>query len=198
MNPMALRKRLLLPLDGKLSPASPRRRPPPAGKLSLGETTLVPHFSLLPHALGHPSALYLCLENHPRGISSHHGEKAPDIQKTWSFQLFHTNSRREAAWLTPVLRTWTPLFGHAGGGGGGFFHSIAQLCGCFLPPLDRYDHCRTNLTRSGVHCAKHIYPSKVKLGKRETRWQGLMSTGRYTAAQPREMDGAEGAQSSCA
>ena len=54
VNPTVLRKRLLLPLDGKLSPASPRRRPTLAGKPSLVGTTLVPPLCFAPAPPGTP------------------------------------------------------------------------------------------------------------------------------------------------
>lgn len=160
VNPTALWKRPLLPLGGKLSPASLHRQPPLAGKPNLRGTTLMPRFHFAPAPPGTPISP-VSLPGEPSTGPHLLSSWSKGIQKSWWFQLCHTNSRREAAWLIPAPRTWTlSISSWRGGEGLSQHHSVLWI---FLPAMDRSDYRSTNLTVSRVRCAEHIYLSKVKL-----------------------------------
>lgn len=119
-----LRKKLLLPLDGKLSPAVLLRRLSLAGKPSPGRITLhCPGPLCFNTSRGNPLPCISTWRTIQGATSSHHGVKPLGIQKTSVFQLFHTNSEEELPGSQPHRGQGpsAPLLG-----GREVFHSIPQ------------------------------------------------------------------------
>lgn len=127
MNLMTLWKKLLLPLDGKLSPAFLPRRLSLAGKPNPGRIILCcPGPLCFSTSTGIPLPCISIWRTIHGVTSSHHRAKSLGIQKTLEFQLFHTNSEEELPGSHPHRDQGpsAPLLG-----GREVFHSTPQHCG---------------------------------------------------------------------